>query len=95
MWLGSSYSRIVDDLNGTGCGDFPISTQVLEIVSSLPKTSPPVLLTETETDDVLSGMYNFTPKLNSEDEHRVESTISHYEPHIDFDLLLDRVRITK
>ena len=76
-----------------GCGEYPISTQVLEIIASLPKTSPPVLLTEAATDDVLSGMYNFTPKLNSEDEHRVESTITHYEPYIDFDALLDQVRI--
>jgi len=37
----------------------------------------------------MAGIYSFTPKLNMEDGHRVEMTVNHYQPYIDFDLLLD------
>ena len=77
----------------TGCADHPISSQVLEIVMNLPDTAPPVLMTDRRTDSVMQGIYKYTPKLNSEDSNRVERAVQHYQPYIDFDLLLDRVRI--
>lgn len=79
----------------TGCGDHPISSQVLEIVMNLPETAPPVLMTERRTDSVMQGIYKYTPKLNSEDSNRVERAVQHYQPYIDFDLLLDRVKIKR
>lgn len=77
----------------TGCEENPISTQVLEIVTSLPDSAPPVLMTAARTDDVMQGIYQYTPKLNNEDSNRVEIAVQHYQPYIDFDLLLERVTI--
>jgi BioD-like phosphotransacetylase family protein len=77
----------------TGCDEYPISTQVLEIVTSLPDSAPPVLMTAVRTDKVMQGIYQYTPKLNSEDFNRVETAVHHYQPYIDFDLLLKRVAI--
>jgi BioD-like phosphotransacetylase family protein len=79
----------------TGCAEHPISTQVLEIVMNLPNTAPPVLMTEQRTDIVMQGIYQYTPKLNNEDSNRVERAVQHYQPYIDFDLLLERVAIKK
>lgn len=76
----------------TGCSDHPISTQVLEIVTSMPD-APPVLLCPQPTSVVVEAVYNFTPKLNMDDAHRVKTTVDHYEPCIDFDLLLERVGV--
>lgn len=78
----------------TGCEEHPISTQVLEIVTNLPDSAPPVLMTNKPTDSVMQGLYRFTPKLNNEDGNRVDKAVQHYEPYIDFDLLLDRVKIS-
>jgi len=74
----------------TGCEEFPISTQVLEIVTSMPN-APPVLMCQQTTRRVMSDIYGYTPKLNYDDSHRVQTTVQHYEPFIDFELLLDRV----
>ena len=79
----------------TGCADHPISSQVLEIVMNLPETAPPVLMTDRRTDSVMEGIYKYTPKLNNEDTNRVERAVQHYQPYIDFDLLLDRVKIKR
>jgi len=77
----------------TGCVEHPISTQVLEIVTNLPDSAPPVLLAHKPTDQVMQGLYSYTPKLNAEDGNRVDKAVQHYEPYIDFDLLLERVEI--
>lgn len=77
----------------TGCDEYPISTQVLEIVTSLPDSAPPVLMTATRTDNVMQCIYQYTPKLNTEDFNRVDTAVQHYQPYIDFDLLLERVAI--
>lgn len=77
----------------TGCEEYPMSTQVLEIVTGLPASAPPVLLTQQRTDTVMQGIYQYTPKLNGEDLHRVTRAIEHYQPYIDFDLLLERLAI--
>ena len=78
----------------TGCAEHPISQQVLEIVTNLPASAPPVLMCQPPTDHVMQGLFHYTPKLNSEDGHRVEKAVQHYEPYIDFDLLLERMEIT-
>ena len=71
----------------TGCNDYPISRQVMEIVTSMPD-APPVLMVPKQTHHVMEAIHNFTPKLNSEDENRVAVAVDHYEPYIDFDKLL-------
>jgi hypothetical protein len=40
-------------------------------------------------------LHKYTPKLNFEDGHRVDTAISHYEEYIDFDLLLERLALDK
>jgi BioD-like phosphotransacetylase family protein len=79
----------------TGCDEYPISTQILEILTSSPNKqfAPPVVLTGETTDSCLLKLYNYTPKLNLQDTDRVTTAIEHYEEYIDFDLLLDRVSI--
>lgn len=71
----------------TGCNDYPISRQVMEIVTSMPD-APPVLMVPGQTHHAMEAIHNFTPKLNSEDENRVAVAVEHYEPFIDFDKLL-------
>jgi BioD-like phosphotransacetylase family protein len=74
----------------TGCHEYPISKQVLDIVTSM-ESAPPVLLAPQPTRTVMEGIYNYTPKLNMADNSRVATTVAHYERYIDFDLLLERV----
>lgn len=71
----------------TGCADHPISRQVMEIVTSMPD-APPVLMVPKPTHQVMEAIHKFTPKLNSEDANRVGVAVNHYEPYINFDLLL-------
>lgn len=93
---GESPSFFESAMVVTGCNDYPISTQILQIITSLPSESaPPILLTDTTTDTVLYNLYNYTPKLNIDDARRVTKAIEHYQPHINFDLLLEQVRIPK
>lgn len=74
----------------TGCEEHPISTQVLEIITGALSQAPPVLLALQPTKVVMERLNNYTPKLNIKDKQRVEQTIAHYEPGIDFGLLLER-----
>ena len=74
----------------TGCEEHPISTQVLEIITGTLSQAPPVLLALQPTKVVMERLNNYTPKLNIKDKQRVEQTIAHYEPGIDFGLLLER-----
>jgi dethiobiotin synthetase len=78
----------------TGCADYPLSDQLTDFVTTMPK-APPVLITPFQTDESLELMYGYTAKLNAEDRHRVDAAIHHYEPHIDFDLLMERITILK
>ena len=71
----------------TGCNDYPISRQVMEIVTSM-HNAPPVLMVPKQTHQVMEEIHKFTPKLNFEDEGRVSVAVNHYEPYINFDLLL-------
>ena len=49
----------------------------------------PVLLAPHGTVDVEKRIQGYTAKLNIRDISRVGAAIDHYEPHIDFDRLLD------
>jgi hypothetical protein len=72
-----------------GAGDHPLSDYVLDI---LRRGSSPVLSTRVSTDDAMSALYGYTPKLHIDDCHRVDMTVEHYEPYIDFDTLLAQCR---
>jgi BioD-like phosphotransacetylase family protein len=76
----------------TGIDEFPLSEQVLDIIQGMKHddSAPPVLLASGSTNKVIDTIHNYTPKLNSEDAHRASTAVDHYEPHIDFDLLLKR-----
>jgi BioD-like phosphotransacetylase family protein len=76
----------------TGTDDFPLSDQVMDIIQGMNNSdsSPPVLLAPYPTNKVMDMIHDFTPKLNFEDASRAETAVNHYEPYIDFDLLLER-----
>jgi len=76
----------------TGTDEYPLSAQVLDIIEGLNESgsAPPVLLAPYPTNTVMDMIHGFTPKLNFEDENRAHTAVNHYEPYIDFDLLLER-----
>jgi BioD-like phosphotransacetylase family protein len=76
----------------TGTDEHPLSDQVLDIVHAMKdsETAPPVMLVPHSTNHVMKQIVNYTPKLNYEDSHRARTAVEHYEPFIDFDLLLER-----
>jgi BioD-like phosphotransacetylase family protein len=49
----------------------------------------PVMITKAGTLDVLERIKSFTAKHNVNDEMRISAAIDHYEPHIDFDTMLN------
>jgi BioD-like phosphotransacetylase family protein len=85
-------SRSENAMVVTGTDEFPLSEQVLDIIEGMKHddSAPPVLLASGPTNKVIDTIHNYTPKLNSEDAHRASTAVDHYEPHIDFDLLLER-----
>jgi BioD-like phosphotransacetylase family protein len=76
----------------TGGQDYSLSQEVLDLCKSMEENGhvPPVLFTQEKTAFVMEQLHAYTPKLNTHDSHRVESTIEHYEPYIDFDRLMER-----
>jgi BioD-like phosphotransacetylase family protein len=76
----------------TGADEYPLSEQVLDIIRGMndSDTAPPVLLAPHNTNKVMEMLHSYTPKLNFEDAHRAHTAVDHYEPYIDFDLLLER-----
>lgn len=76
----------------TGTDEYPLSDQVLDIIEGLNESglAPPVLLAPYPTNTAMDMIHRFTPKLNCKDDHRAQTAVHHYEPHIDFDLLLER-----
>jgi BioD-like phosphotransacetylase family protein len=77
----------------TGVDEHPLSNQVLDIVHAMKDddTAPPVMLVPQSTRHVMEQIVNYTPKLNYEDSHRARTAVDHYEPFIDFDLLLEQL----
>eukprot|EP00586_Coscinodiscus_wailesii_P012167 CAMPEP_0172501370 /NCGR_PEP_ID=MMETSP1066-20121228/149111_1 /TAXON_ID=671091 /ORGANISM="Coscinodiscus wailesii, Strain CCMP2513" /LENGTH=493 /DNA_ID=CAMNT_0013276125 /DNA_START=64 /DNA_END=1545 /DNA_ORIENTATION=+ len=69
---------------------YTLSPQVLHAT----KTSEdvPILPVQLSTHQAMEVMHNFTPKLNSDDKNRVNSTIAHYNEYIDYDELLRRTQ---
>lgn len=51
---------------------------------------PPILVVPQGSSEVMETIHNFTPKLNADDTSRVAAAVTHYEPYIDFDLLLQQ-----
>ena len=47
------------------------------------------------TNIVMDMIHSYTPKLNFEDASRAQTAVNHYEPYIDFDLLLKRTGHSK
>jgi BioD-like phosphotransacetylase family protein len=78
----------------TGTDEHPLSQQVLDRIGTMSTdeaaAAPPVILAPFPTHKAMDMIHRFTPKLNFEDAHRANKAIEHYEPHIDFDLLLAR-----
>lgn len=50
----------------------------------------PVMLVPYSTHEAMHMIHDYTPKLNIDDKNRVKKAVEHYEPYIDFDLLLQR-----
>jgi BioD-like phosphotransacetylase family protein len=76
----------------TGTDEYPLSDQVMDIVHSMEdeEMAPPVMLVPQSTNRVMEQIVNYTPKLNYQDLHRSSTAVDHYEPYIDFELLLER-----
>lgn len=68
----------------------PVLLDMIAEVSSDTSGAPPILRAPYDSAKAMEMIHNYTPKLNVDDAHRVETTVEHYEPYIDFDLLLER-----
>ena len=71
-----------------GTEEYDISDQVMEMYQSL--EAPPMLVCKQGTKQTMERILKYTPKHNNQDTHRLEIAVNHYEPYIDFDLLLER-----
>jgi hypothetical protein len=84
----------------TGCDDglsdssdmgVELSPEVCDMIRDAGPAGPPVLLASGYSPaDAAKQIRTMTPKFNANDERRVTRATEHYEPYIDFDLLLDR-----
>ncbi len=95
MVLSVGASSAFPDLDNNGLADH--SGMVQEPSDRIPmsyltqmavETDAPVLVTNLGTLDALERIKTFTAKHNINDTSRVKAAIAHYEPQIDFDLLL-------
>lgn len=68
-----------------------LSPQIMDLLRDPDLVDAPVMIIGGTTHDATEGMINLTPKLNIDDRGRVTKAVEHYEPYIDFDLLLSRV----
>lgn len=77
-----------------GADEHPLSSQVLDIMRGMDDesahTAPPVLLCPQGPHEVTEMIHSYTPKLNAIDGSRVDAAVNHYEPYIDFDMILHR-----
>ena len=76
----------------TGTDEYPLPQDgILDVLSdSQVANAPPILVVPQSTQRVMEQIHNYTPKLNFEDAGRARTAVAHYEPHIDFDKLLER-----
>lgn len=68
---------------------YSLDPHVLDMISQT-DDAPPIMLAPYTSREVMEMIHNYTPKLNMDDADRVSTTVDHYEPYIDFDLLLER-----
>ena len=71
-----------------GTAKYELSDQIMEMYRTL--EAPPMLICKEGTRYVMERILAYTPKHNNQDTHRLEIAVNHYEPYIDFDLLLER-----
>jgi BioD-like phosphotransacetylase family protein len=71
-------------------GKYQLSPQVSSMLTGL--SGAPVMVVDLSTYDAMSRIQKFTPKLNIHDTGRVQVAVDHYEPHIDFDVLMRRTQ---
>ena len=69
-------------------GKYQMADEVRDMFEGL--DGAPVMVVEYSTHQTMHMIHDFTPKLNIDDKNRVRKAVEHYEPYIDFDLLLDR-----
>jgi len=82
----------------TGCDDgmgnpnkVVLSQEVVEMITDSGSSGPPVLVAAGKAPaDAAKIIRTMTPKFQVDDIRRVSRAVSHYEPYIDFDLLLER-----
>jgi len=77
------------------CGRKPrydIFPETKDMIKSL---NAPVIHAEMSTYKAMQEIQMFTPKLNIDDTSRVQHAVDHYEPYINFDLLLQRTSATE
>jgi len=78
-----------------GLGDMSnveeLSSEVCEMIMDSGPSGPPILVASGYSPaEAAKQIRTMTPKFNASDERRVSRATEHYEPYIDFDLLLER-----
>lgn len=72
---------------------YSLSEEVEAMIRDTGGDGPSVMFVEGTTHAAMTKIHGFTPKLNIDDTSRVSVAVDHYEPYIDFDLLLERTRV--
>jgi dethiobiotin synthetase len=71
--------------------DMELTQEVCDMIRDAGPSGPPVILASGYSPaDAAKVIRTMTPKFNANDNRRVTRATEHYEPYIDFDLLLDR-----
>ena len=79
------------DDGGGNKSDIELSPEVCDMIRDAGPAGPPVLRAPGYSPaDAAKHIRTMTPKFNANDERRVTKATEHYEPFIDFDLLIDR-----
>lgn len=71
-----------------GTEEYQLPQHVMDIYTGM--DAPPMLVCKEGTRATMEQILHYTPKHNNQDTHRLEIAVNHYEPYIDFDLLLER-----
>ncbi|EED92142.1 predicted protein [Thalassiosira pseudonana CCMP1335] len=80
-----------DDGLGDISEEAELSPEVCEMIMDAGAQGPPVLVASGHSPaEAAKNIRTMTPKFNANDERRVSRATEHYEPYIDFDLLLER-----